>query len=204
MEVDHWEQFPGYVFGNPNAVDLGFYWLKKPIPGFVDHVTFAGTSLGEILTMVDYGNIGDPTTGEMPSLGDRMAGNAPRRQTNIYPYPDSLYDYMDFNGIASVGIPLNVQGLNFSSGAPWYNNNGDLTHLLIAKTNGTASGDSICLELTDPIVQAELNPRIAASWASVPEPSTLVFTTLGFLGAACRRIRAKSSHTNASPETRVT
>jgi hypothetical protein len=129
--------------------------------------------------MVDYGNIGDPTTGELPSLGDKMAGYAPRIVLNTNEYPESKYDFFAFNLTAANGVPLNVQGLNFSSGAPWYNASGDLTNLLIAKTNGTLGGVSIGLELNTLEVQSQLAPRIAASWASVPEPTSLGLMGLG-------------------------
>jgi hypothetical protein len=191
LEIDHWEQFPGYSSSNLNSVDLGFYWLKHPIPGFTKHVTFGSISMGGTGTMVDYGNIGDPTTGERPSLGDRMAGYAPRITSNTSSYPASKYDFFDFNGGASLGIPLNVQGLNFSSGAPWYNANGDLTNLLIAKTNGIGIGESVSLKLYTSEVQAELVPRIDASWASVPEPSSFGLLAAAS-GAALLRRRRRS------------
>ncbi|MBK8267841.1 MAG: hypothetical protein IPK83_05865 [Planctomycetes bacterium] len=113
--------------------------MAEPIPGFTEPVKFNSTSIGQILTMVDRGNFGDPSTGEQLSVGDAMAGYAPRIPASdvISSYPDGLYDFMNFNGIQSVGIALNVQGLNFSSGAPWYNATGELTHLSVAATNGT-------------------------------------------------------------------
>ena len=139
--------------------------------------------------MVDYGNIGDPTTGELPSLGDRMAGYTRRVTDPVSSYPESRYDFFDFNGGNSLDIALNVMGRNFTSGAPFYNSNGDLTHIAIAGTSSTQQGDTVGLELNTAQVRAELDPRIAASWASIPEPSALVLFGAGSLLALQRRRR---------------
>lgn len=177
------QRFPGYVFGDPSTIDLGIGWTNEFVAGFDAPTTFATTVLGERLTQVDYGNIGDPTTGEMPSLGDKMAGYAPRTGNFFSSYPDSRYDFMNFNqGVASE-TPLNVKGLNGSSGSPWYNASGDLTHLTVAGTLGSEFGNTVGLELTNPEVQAVLQPLIIDSWmryrGTVPEP-----TALGLLAPA--------------------
>lgn len=163
--IDHTQRYPGFVFGDTSTIDLGVGWTTDFIDGFDTPVSFASASLGEVLTLCDYGNIGDPTTGEMPSLGDRMAGYAPKVDwSGIYPYPDNRFDFMAFNIGASSGITLNVQGLTGSSGSPWFNSGGSLTHLSIAATNGTLGGVTISLELNNPEVQAYLQPIIQDSW----------------------------------------
>jgi len=192
-QVSRTQRFPGFVFDDPTTTDLGIGFTTTFIQGFDKQTTFSSIPLGAVGTMVDYGNIGDPTTGELPSLGDRLAGLAPRVTSNTSAYPASKYYSFNFNGIASQGIPLNVQGLNFSSGAPWYDNNGNLAGLLIAKTNGISIGESVVLNLNTPEIQSYLQPIIQDSWsrynATVPEPSSISLLGAAAFGLASRRRR---------------
>lgn len=192
-DVDHTQRFPSYVFGDTTTIDLGIGWTSTFFAGFSTTVTFGSIGLGSIGTMVDYGNIGDPTTGELPSLGDRMAGYTPRIIDSASSYPESRYDSFDFNGVDSLGIALNVFGKNYSSGAPFYNSNGDLTHIAIAGTLSTQQGASVGLELMNPEIQAVLQPIIQDSWnrynASIPEPSSIGLFAAGSLLALQRRRR---------------
>ena len=180
MEVDRWEQFPGYVFGDRNTTDLGVYYLKQPIPGFTP-VTFVPESpaLGTILTMVDYGNYGDTTTGEMPSIGDRLAGRAivSNDYLGVSGYSPSKYAAINFaDSVVHQGFSLRCQALNYSSGAPWFDRDGHLAYISIAKPNGILSLFTICLRLNLPEVQAWLQPKIAASWEALSPELTPAIT----------------------------
>ena len=173
MEVERWEQFPGYVFGDKTTADLGMYHLKQPIPGFAPVAFVPDTpALGTVLTMVDYGNYGDTTTGELPSLGDRLAGRA---QLNAYPggpdlaaYPLTKYAPLYFHRKTGQSYLLPTQGLPYSSGSPWFDESGKLAFITIAGINGTIDHFTISLRLSLPEVQAWLQPKIAASWAAHP------------------------------------
>lgn len=170
IPVASYERYPGYVMGDTTTIDLAVYLLAKPIPGFTKPVTFASPAVGEMLTMVDYGDYGDPSVGELPSLGDRLAGNAVVITSQISPYPSSLYTTTIFNAANGPSDPTG--GLQYTSGAPWYDAEGDLDMLQIAGTNGTSDGrEDYGLTLDSQPVQDYLQPFIQASWASVPEPT---------------------------------
>ncbi len=181
MEADRWERFQGYVVGDASTTDLGVYYLTQPIPGFTP-VTFVTETppLGTILTMVDYGNYGDTTTGELPSLGDRLAGRAVVSDYGlaaIAGYPLSKYGIVNFQ--SNSGAPtfsLRTQGLQFSSGSPWFDANGRLAFLTIALINGQMTRYTICLRLNLPEVQAWLQPKIAASWEALSPELTPAIT----------------------------
>ena len=172
MEVARWEQFPGYIFGDKTTTDLGIYYLKQPIPGFTP-VTLVPESppLGTVLTMVDYGNYGDTTTGELPTLGDRLAGKAQLRAYSGGPdlggYPLTEYAPLYFHPISGSNYRLRTQGLQYSSGSPWFDENGRLAFISIAIINGQMDRYTVSLRLSLPEIQAWLQPKIAASWAAV-------------------------------------
>lgn len=177
LEVASWERFPGYISGNTSTIDLSFIWLKDPIPGFTNHVNFTNANIGDLLTMVSYGNYGDVNTGELASLGDRLAGVAPVESKPGAGYPSSNYAFMDFDGSSSL-FALPAEGLNGDSGSPWFSPNGDLVALSTAAINGLGGGYTIGLRLNLSEVQAELAPRIAYSWAQY-YLSSLSLTTSG-------------------------
>ena len=192
-EVDRTQRYPGYVFGDTSTIDLGVGWTKNFIQGFDTPVTFGTVLVGQNGTMVDYGNIADPTTIEMPSQGDRLAGTTERVENLSSVYPESLYDFLRFDR----SDPLSTQGLNFSSGAGWYNAIFNLSHLTIAGTLGTNGGDTIALDLNIPEIQSYLQPIIQDSWnryyASVPEPGSLALTgSVGLFALGFRRRRRTS------------
>lgn len=177
--ITEWQDFPGYIFGDTSTIDLAIGRTGS----FISHITdrpgrveFGSIPVGGVGTMVDYGNYGDGTTGELPSLGDKMGGYARRYVNNFNVYSESKYDFFDFNGIVSRDIEINVLGRNKSSGSPWYTSDGKLSGISVAATNSMVLGDTIVLELTLPEVQTWLQPQIDASWeryyASIPEPSS--------------------------------
>jgi len=180
MEVERWELFPGYVFGDKSTTDLGVYYLKKPIPNF-SPVTFGSSQIGDIQTQVDFGNYGDTTTGELPSKGDRFAGNAIHIAYTGGPdlggYPLTKYAPLSYSGGA---IPNRTQGLQFSSGAPWFDEIGRLTHITIGGIRGQMTSYTLSLKLNTQEIQDFLQPKIQASWASLPtdysEPPKLSIT----------------------------
>jgi hypothetical protein len=184
------QRYPGYVFGDASTIDLGVGWTSNFIAGFDTPTTFTSIPMGGVGAMTDYGNIGDPNTGEMPSQGYRMTGFAPKVARDTSSYPEARYNFYEFAPFD--GIQHNVQGLNFSSGAEWTDLNGNLTDLLIAKTNGTLGGVSITLDLMNPEVQTYLQPIIQDSWdrynASVPEPSSVALAAVAAgVGLLARR-----------------
>ena len=197
------QRYPGFVFGDPTTIDLGIGRTSSFVSGFTP-ITFASIPMGGIGTMVDYGNIGDPSTGEMPSLGDRMAGYAPRITDPTSSYPSSLYKFWDFNGVDSANIALNVQGLQGSSGSPIYDSIGNLDSLVTAGTNGIAIGDTVALDLNLPAVQSYLQPIIQDSWnrynASIPEPTAIGLIATGSLLALQRRRRSGGRGTDSGDE----
>jgi len=190
--VNRTVRYPGYEFGNPNTIDLGIGYLNRFVDGFATlgtRVTFAAASLNdERLMLVDYGNYGDLNTGELPSLGDRMGGFARtfNLQSSVYPqdrYLSTIFNYSE---------PLNVSGMNYSSGAPWYNANGDIVGITTAGSIGTGPGFTTSVRLFTPEIQAYLQPIIQDSWArfeaSIPSPSAAALLTLGLgMAARCRR-----------------
>lgn len=191
--VRHTERYPGYEFGNPNTIDLGIGYLNSFVDGFAtlgNRVTFAAASPnGERLTLVDYGNYGDLNTGELPSLGDRMGGVARTASGGNGVYPQDRY----LSNIFNYSEPLNVSGMNFSSGAPWYNASGDIVGITTAGTIGTGPGFTTSVRLFTPEVQAYLQPIIEASWqrleTSIPSPSAAALLPVGLGMAASRRRR---------------
>ena len=193
-EVARTMRFPSYVFGDTNTIDLGIIWTKELIKGFDTPVKFASANVGDVLTMVDYGNYGDVTTGELPSLGDKMAGYAPVVNNSTGEYPSSLYAALYFTSSGSNG-PLNISGKPFSSGSPWYET-GDLAALTIAGTNSFGGGYTRALRLDNPDIQTFLNPIVSDSWdlyeaaqSSVPEPSAAVGGLALLAGLAMKRQR---------------
>ena len=167
MEVDRWEQFPGYIYGNKSATDRGIYYLKQPIPGFTPVIFVPESPLvGSVLTMVDYGNFGDTTTGELPSLGDRLAAKAGISTNNIEPLG---YRLAKFAPIAfhNCSCAMRTQALNFSLGSPWFDESGQLAFISIALIIGQMDRYTISLRLSTPAIQAWLQPKIAASWAAL-------------------------------------
>lgn len=176
MEVDRWEQFPGYSYTDKSTPDLGVYYLKKPIPNFTP-VQFGDSQIGKNHTLVDYGNYGDTTTGELLSLGDKLAGNAQHifySLPNIVTYPQTKYSPLSYQG---EGLTLRTQVLASSSGGPWFSEDDKLTHLSVARINGMMTEISICLKLYTEEIQNWLQPIIQASWAALPrtysEPPSL-------------------------------
>ena len=162
--VDHTQRYPGYIFGNTSTIDLGVGWTTSFVSGFNTPTTFASASLGQSHTMVDYGNFGDPFIGEQLSIGDRMAGYATMENTPGSAYPASFYNSFGFSPNTAIYGPLNVKGLNFSSGSPWYSANGDLSGLAIAGTLSLNGAYTTVLDLTIPEVQNYLQPIIQDSW----------------------------------------
>ncbi len=79
-----------------------------------------------------------------------MAGTAIRVSDFPSNYSPEKYGFLNF----APSDPLSTKGLNYSSGAPWFNTLGELSYLLIAKTNGTNGGYSIALDLNTPEIQA--------------------------------------------------
>jgi len=55
--------------------------------------------------------------------------------------------------------------MNYSSGAPWYNANGDIVGITTAGTIGTGQGFTTSVRLFTPEIQAYLQPIIQDSWA---------------------------------------
>ena len=167
MDVIGWEQFPGYSSTDKNSTDLGVYYLKKPIPNFTP-IQFGDSQIGDIHTQVDFGNYGDTTVGELPSLGDKLAGNAQHiyySLPSIVTYPVTKYSPLSFQGD---GFSHRTQGLQYSSGSPWFSADGKVTHLTIAGINGRMDNFTICLKLNTEEVQNWLQPKIQASWAAMP------------------------------------
>lgn len=190
--VSHTERYPGYIFGNTTTIDLGVGWTTGFVNGFDLPTTFASFSNVNTLTVAEYGNYGDLTTGELSSIGDRLAGNA-RISTASGSYPPGTYFTTRFDGPGSAD-PLNVGLTNFGSGSPWWTEDGYLSGMSIASSNGIFNGGyTVALNLTDPTVQAYLQPLIDDSWArynaSIPEPTTLALATLGVGAMALRRRR---------------
>lgn len=167
MDVIGWEQFPGYSYTDKSTPDLGVYYLKKPIPNFTP-IQFGDSQIGDIHTQVDFGNYGDTTVGELPSLGDKLAGNAQHiyySLPSIVVYPVTKYSPLSFNGD---GVTQRTQGLEYSSGSPWFSADGKVTHLSVARINGMMDNFTICLKLNTEEVQNWLQPKIQASWAAMP------------------------------------
>jgi hypothetical protein len=192
MAVSSYERYPGYVFGDTNTIDLAVFHLASPIPGFTKPVTFADANIGEMLTMVDYGDYGDLNSGDLASKGDRFAGVAPVTTSLISPYPSNFYATTLFEQDAFSDPTL---GLPNSSGSGWYNAEGDLTLLSTAATNGVSDGrEGYSLRLNSEVVQSYLQPLIQESWASsVPEPTTLTLFGAASMGLLARRHRRDQS-----------
>lgn len=165
MEVDHWERIPGYIYGDTSTTDLGVYYLKAPIPNFTA-VSFDDAPLGAVAVQVDYGDFGDTSTGEFPSLGFKLAGRSIVSETfrNVSGFPANKYVLLNFKGTGSTEP---TQGLQFSSGSGWFLN-GKLVSLTIAGPNGVLDGFTAALRLNTPEVQTFLQPKIQASWAAQP------------------------------------
>jgi len=199
--VKETQRFPGYVFGNKGTIDLGVGWTDQFVAGITspgDLPYFAPPSSsvpeGTVLTLVDYGIYGDENTGQLPSLGDRLAGRAPKDNDSI-DYSSTYYYATLFDGSTSLDI-LNYRGDDFASGAAWYTELGAVSGLHIASSNNVGIGVSIVLDLTHPDIQAYLQPIIQDSWArfyasqepvnpgnpALPEPSTVaLLATAGLL-----------------------
>jgi len=179
------ERYSGYVFGNTSTIDLGIGWTDRFVSGFTTPVTFASSTTDQQLTQVDYGNYGDRFTGELPSIGDKFAGYARTIGDSSSEYPRVKYTSTVFSSSGSNGL-LNVKGLNFSSGAPWYNSNGELVGITIAGNSGLDVGITTILRFDNTEVQSYLQPLIQDSWnryyASVPEPTSLA--ALAIVGTA--------------------
>lgn len=167
MDVIGWEQFPGYSSTDKNSTDLGVYYLKKPIPNFTP-IQFGDSQIGDIHTQVDFGNYGDTTVGELPSLGDKLAGNAQHGSLTegVISYPSGKYSPLYYSGD---GFSQRTQGLQYSSGSPWFSAGGKVTHLTIAGINGQMALFTISLKLNTAEIQNWLQPKIQASWAAMPE-----------------------------------
>lgn len=157
------ERYPGYVFGDTSTIDLGVGWTTAFVSGYTSNMSFASVSTGTILTAAEYGNYGDITTGALPSIGDRLAGNA-RRSGASGSYPSGIYFSTWFDGPGAAD-PLNVCLLDFASGSPWWTASGSLAGLSIASTKTFDGGYTVVLNLSDTTVQAYLLPLIADSWA---------------------------------------
>jgi hypothetical protein len=165
MEVDHWERIPGYIPGNTSTTDLGLYYLKEPIPNF-KAVSFGDVPMGSVPVQVDFGNCGDTFTGEIPSLGDKLAGRAIVSELfrPASSYPANKYMLLNFDGTNSTEP---TQGLQFSSGAAWYYN-GDIVAITIAGPNNTLDSYTTALKINTAEIQAYLQPKIQASWDALP------------------------------------
>jgi len=165
MDVDHWEIIPSYEFGNPNTTDLAVLYLRDPIPNFTA-VSFGDAPLGSVAVQVDYGDFGDTSTGELPSLGFRLAGRAivSEAYRPASSYPASKYFLLNFQGTGSTEP---TQGLFTSSGAGW-KFDGKIVAISTAKFNGTIDVTTVALRLNTPEVQNFLQPKIQASWAAQP------------------------------------
>lgn len=184
-EIESTKRFPGYVFGDTTTIDLGIGWTKDFVKGFDTPVEFASVVDGDILTIVEFGNFGDMTTGQLPSVGDRLGGRAEVANRFIGPTVNS--DYPPGTYIATYlpsihfGPPLGTRGLNGASGSPWFTADGRVAGISIATTGGPLVGDgtTTILNLMDPEVQSFLQPYIEDSWArflAVPEPSSLALS----------------------------
>jgi hypothetical protein len=158
------ERYPGYVFGDTSTIDLGVGWTSGFVDGFTSSITFpSSVSQGTVLTVAEYGNFGDITTGEFASTGDRLAGRAQAYGAHGTNYTSAYYFATDFDRASA--DPLNVNTLNGSSGSPWWTSSGQLAGMTVAGTKTFNTGYSIALDLTNPTVQAYLQPLIADSWA---------------------------------------
>jgi len=204
--VDRTERFPGYIFGDTTTIDAGLIFTNDFVP-MARPATFADGSIGEWHTIVGYGNFGDASTGELPSLGDKLAGVAPvfNIKAGVSPYPSNLYSHMLFD-VNPSGL-LDAKGLPRDSGSAWYNFAGDYTFMTVAGTNGFGGGVTTALKLNNPDFQAYLQPFIIDSWArfeaaqepggggpggnpgngSLPEPATAVLGVLGVAALLGRR-----------------
>ncbi len=164
------QRFPGYVFGDTGTIDLGVGWTNEFIAGITSPSDFPGFVSGKVvpedtrLTMVDYGNYGDATTGELPSLGDRLAGRASKWDES-FAYSPTYYYSTFFDGSTALDI-LDYRGIDFSSGAGWWTESGYLAGLHIASSiHLVGSATSIVLDLTHLDIQSWLQPIIQDSWA---------------------------------------
>ena len=132
--------------------------------------------------MVGYGDYGDVNTGELPSLGDRLAGVANAISPGLVPpYSPSLYTTLEFEGLSS---PYSdpIHALNYDSGSPWFDSNGDLDLIDIGSTLGLQGyGASYGLDLGNQQVQSYIQQPMINSWNSVPEPSSIELITVGAL-----------------------
>lgn len=162
-EIESTKRFPGYVFGDTSTIDLGIGWTKEFVNGFDTPVEFASVMDWDVLTNVEYGNYGDMSTGELPSLGDRLAGRAPVYVAGLNSYPAGRYFATYFTSSPGDYL-LNSKGLNYSSGSPWFSPEGALAGVTIAKSNALGGGFTTALNLTNPEVQTFLQPYIQDSW----------------------------------------
>jgi len=184
-------RFPTFVFGNKSTIDLGIGWTNEFVRGVTSPADLPGFApygsipQGTSLTMVDYGNYGDFNTGELPSIGDRLAGRAPKDNDSV-DYTQQYYFSTLFQ--TTTQDPLLYKGANFASGAAWMMPGKVIGGLLIAGNNTV----SIVLDTSHPEIQAYLQPIIQDSWSRylssnpVPEP-TGALGSFAFLGAAALR-----------------
>jgi len=179
------QRFPGYVSGDTSTIDLGVGWTTQFVPNFTPTV-FASSAVGQTLTMAGFGNYGDATTGELPSLGDKLAGRAVGR-TFTSNYNNPAYMSTLFPGPTSPD-PLSIRGMTGDSGSGWWNSTGNLAMLSIAAPANVEAGSTIGLNLSDATIQAYLQPLIQESWtrynASVPEPGSFALIGAASLLAA--------------------
>ena len=167
--VASWERYSGYVSSNTNTLDFGLVYLNENIPGFTP-VSFGSTTIGQTLTLVEYGRIGEQNGTTSPSVGDRLAGHTPVvTDSGILGYPQSSY----FNTVLDAGLPsnsLNVLGQPGSSGGAYFNQIGQIVGIHTAQSNGTWGGYAAALRTDNQEFLNFLNPKIQASWANI-EPT---------------------------------
>jgi hypothetical protein len=161
--VERTERFPGYVFGNASTIDLGVGWTTEFVSGFNSRLVFASAVSGTILTVAEYGNYGDSTTGELESIGDRLGGRAPIYNTNTSEYPSNRYFFAAFDGPSS-SDPLNINCLSGASGSPWWSDDGRIVGISIASDENFIFGSTAVLRFNTEVMDY-LEPLIDDSWA---------------------------------------
>jgi hypothetical protein len=99
------QKYPGYAFGNTATIDLGVGWTTNFVNGFDTETTFLNSKpYLQSITVAEYGDYGDITTGPLASLGDKLAGRAEAFTSGGTIYDNANYFTADFNGGQVRGI----------------------------------------------------------------------------------------------------